>query len=161
MTATPTAGQTAVETAAPSRRLTVVRAVLAVLGVLVIAFGAYVLVTSVRPVQIRGLVVWLVAAVVLHDAILSPFVVGVGLLLRRAGRSLRAWVLVVVQTAVVLGTVLALVVLPEIAAKHHGVKNSTVLPFDYTTRLLLVEGVLAVVVVVILVVGWRTARRRP
>ena len=161
MTAAPTAGQTAVETAAPSRRLTVVRAVLAVLGVLVIAFGAYVLVTSVRPVQIRGLVVWLVAAVVLHDAILSPFVVGVGLLLRRAGRSLRAWVLVVVQTAVVLGTVLALVVLPEIAAKHHGVKNSTVLPFDYTTRLLLVEGVLAVVVVVILVVGWRTARRRP
>jgi len=161
VTAAPTPGQTAVETAAPSRRLTVVRAVLAVLGVLVIAFGAYVLVTSVRPVQIRGLVVWLVAAVVLHDAILSPFVVGVGLLLRRAGRSLRAWVLVVVQTAVVLGTVLALVVLPEIAAKHHGVKNSTVLPFDYTTRLLLVEGVLAVVVVVILVVGWRTARRRP
>jgi hypothetical protein len=156
-----TAADTAVETPAPSRRLTVVRAVLAVLGVLVIAFGAWVLVTAVRPVQIRGLVVWLVAAVVLHDAVLSPFVVGVGLLLRRAGRSLRAWVLVVVQTAVVLGTVLALVVLPEIAAKHHGVKNSTVLPFDYTTRLLLVEGVLAVVVVVVLVVGWRTARRRP
>jgi hypothetical protein len=156
-----TAAETAVATPTPSRRLRVARAVLAVLGVLVIAFGAWVLVTSVRPVQIRGLAVWLAAAVVLHDAVLSPFVVGVGLLLRRAGRSLRAWVLVAVQAVVVLGTVLALVVLPEIAAKHHGAKNATVLPFDYTTRLLLVEGVLAVVVVVVLVVGWRTARRRP
>ena len=114
------------------------RIVLVVIGVLVIAFGAYVLVTSVTPKRIGGLGVWLLAAVVLHDAILSPFVVGAGLLLRRAGRSLRAWVLVVVQAAIVLGSVLALVVLPEIAAKDHGQKNPTVLPFDYGTRLLLV-----------------------
>lgn len=134
------------------------RIVLVVIGVLVIAFGAYVLVTSVKPNRIGGLGVWLLAAVVLHDAILSPFVVGAGLLLRRAGRSLRAWVLVVVQAAIVLGSVLALVVLPEIAAKDHGQKNPTVLPFDYGTRLLLVEGALLVVVVV-LVIGVVRSRR--
>jgi len=135
------------------------RIVLVVIGVLVIAFGAYVLVTSVKPNRIGGLGVWLLAAVVLHDAVLSPFVVGAGLLLRRAGRSLRAWVLVVVQAAIVLGSVLALVVLPEIAAKDHVQKNPTVLPFDYGTRLLLVEGALVVVVVVVLVVGVLRSRR--
>jgi len=137
------------------------RIVLVVLGVLVIAFGATVLVTTVRPNRIWGLATWLLGAVVLHDVVLSPFVVGVGLLLRRAGRSLRAWVLVVVQSAVVLGSVLALVVVPEIAAKAHGQKNPTVLPFDYTTRLLVVEGVLLAVVVVALVVGVVRARRTP
>jgi hypothetical protein len=136
------------------------RIVLVVVGVLVIAFGAYVMVTTVRPNRIWGLATWLVGAVVLHDAILSPFVVAVGLLLRRSGRSLRPWVLVVVQAAVVLGSVLALVVLPEIAAKHHGQKNPTVLPFDYGARLLVVEGVLLLVVVVVLVIGVVRARRR-
>ncbi|WP_137768056.1 hypothetical protein C1N75_12930 [Curtobacterium sp. SGAir0571] len=137
------------------------RIVLVVVGVLVMAFGAYVLVTTVRPNRIWGLATWLLGAVVLHDAVLSPFVVGAGLLLRRTGRRLGAGVLVVVQTAVVLGSVLALVVLPEIAAKHHGQKNPTVLPFDYTTRLLVVEGVLLAVVVVALVVGVLRARRTP
>ncbi|OEI67302.1 hypothetical protein [Curtobacterium sp. ER1/6] len=137
------------------------RIVLVVLGVLVMAFGAYVLVTTVRPNRIGGLATWLLAAVVLHDAVLSPFVVAVGLLLRRTGRRLGVGVLVVVQAAVVLGSVLALVVLPEIAAKHHGQKNPTVLPFDYTTRLLVVEGVLLAVVVVALVVGVVRARRSP
>ncbi len=136
------------------------RIVLVVVGVLVMAFGAYVLVTTVRPARIWGLATWLLGEVVLHDAVLSPFVVGAGLLLRRTGRRLGAGVLVVVQTAVVLGCVLALVVLPEIAAKHHGQKNPTVLPFDYTTRLLVVEGVLLAVVVVALVVGVVRARRR-
>ena len=137
------------------------RIVLVVIGVLVIAFGAYVLVTTVRPNRIWGLATWLLGAVILHDAILSPFVVGVGLLLRRTGRSLRAWALVVVQAAIVLGSVLALVVLPEIAAKHHGQKNPTVLPFDYGARLLVVEGVLLLVVVAVLAIAAVRARRTP
>ncbi|OIH92924.1 MULTISPECIES: hypothetical protein [unclassified Curtobacterium] len=135
------------------------RTVLVVVGVLVMGFGGYVLVTSVSPQRIGGLATWLLGAVILHDAILSPFVVVAGLLLRRAGRSLRAWVLVVVQAAIVAGSVLALVVLPEIAAQRHGQKNPTVLPFDYGTRLLLVEGALLLVVVAVLVVGVVRARR--
>ena len=139
------------------------RIVLVVVGVLVIAFGAYVMVTTVRPNRIWGLATWLLGAVVLHDAILSPFVVAVGLLLRRTGRTIRVWALVVVQAAVVLGSVLALVVLPEIAAKHHGQKNPTVLPFDYAARLLLVEGVLLLVVVAVLVIAVAVGRgdRKP
>lgn len=136
----------------------VARIVLVVVGVLVIAFGAYVMVTTVRPNRIWGLATWLLGAVILHDAILSPFVVAVGLLLRRTGRTLQVWALVVVQAVVVLGSVLALVVLPEIAAKAHGTKNDTVLPFDYGLRLLVVEGVLALLVVAVLVVALRRRR---
>jgi hypothetical protein len=147
-------------TTGSDQRLRTARIVLAVVGVVVIAFGAWVLITSVRPNRIGGLAVWLIAAVVLHDAVLSPFVLAVGAGLRRAGRALRVWVLVVVQAAVVLGSVLALVVVAEIVAKSEGTKNPTVLPFDYTARLLVVEGVLIAVVVVALVVGAVTARRR-
>lgn len=136
----------------------VARIVLVVVGVLVIAFGAYVMVTTVRPNRIWGLATWLLGAVILHDAILSPFVVAVGLLLRRTGRTLQVWALVVVQAVVVLGSVLALVVLPEIAAKAHGTKNDTVLPFDYGLRLLVVEGVLALLVVAVLVAALRRRR---
>jgi hypothetical protein len=136
----------------------VARIVLVVVGVLVIAFGAYVMVTTVRPNRIWGLATWLLGAVILHDAILSPFVVAVGLLLRRTGRTLQVWALVVVQAVVVLGSVLALVVLPEIAAKAHGTKNDTVLPFDYGLRLLVVEGVLALLVVAVLIVALRRRR---
>jgi hypothetical protein len=137
------------------------RTVLVVVGVLVLAFGAYTLVTTVRPNRVWGLATWLLGAVVLHDAILSPFVVAVGVLLRRTGRTLRAWVLVVVQAAVVLGTVLAVVVVPEIAAKAHGQKNPTILPFDYGARLLVVEGVLLAVVVAVLLLGTRRRRAAP
>ncbi|KQO62755.1 hypothetical protein [Curtobacterium sp. Leaf261] len=144
---------------AVDRRVRVARIVLVWLGVLVLAFGAYTMVTTLKPNRIWGLATWLLGAVVLHDAILSPFIVLVGITLRRTGRTVRTWMLVVVQAAIVLGAVLAVTVLPEIAAKHHGVKNPTVLPFDYTLRFLVVEAVLAAVVVAVLVVG-RVVRRR-
>jgi MFS family permease len=142
------------------RRLRVARAVLVWVGVLVIAFGAYTMVTTVRPHRIWGLATWLLGAVVLHDAVLSPFVVLAGVLLRRAGRRLRAWTVVVVQAAIVLGCVLAAVVLPEIAAKHHGQKNPTVVPFDYVARLLVAEAVLVAVIVGVLVAADLVRRRR-
>lgn len=144
---------------ARDRRIRVARTAVVLLGVLVMAFGVWTMATTVRPQRIWGLATWLFGAVVLHDAVLSPFVVLAGVLLRRSGRRLRAWALVAVQAAVVLGCVLAVVVLPEIAAKHHGQKNPTVLPFDYVTRLLVVEAVLLVVVVGVLVAA-RAVRRR-
>jgi hypothetical protein len=139
----------------------VARIVLVWVGVAIIAFGAYTMATTLKPHRIWGLVTWLVAAVVLHDAILSPFVVIVGAVLRRSGRALRAWVLIVVQCAVVLGVVLLSTVLPEIAAKHHVQRNPTVVPFDYVARLVIVEGVLAAVIVGALVAGAVLSARRP
>jgi hypothetical protein len=149
-------------TATVDRRVRVARIVLVWVGVAVIAFGAYTMVTTLRPNRIWGLATWLLGAVILHDAILSPFVVVVGVVLRRAGRRLRAWVLVTVQAAVALGAVLLSIVLPEIAAKHHVQRNPTVVPFDYVARLLIVEGALVLVVVAVLVVGARlSGRARP
>lgn len=144
---------------AVDRRVRVVRIVLIWVGVAVIALGAYTMVTTIRPKQIWGLGTWLLGAVILHDAILSPFVVLAGVLLRRAGRTLHRGALVVSQAAVVLGAVLLSTVLPEIAAKHHGQKNPTVVPFDYVLRLGIVEAALVVVIVVALAVGARASRR--
>jgi hypothetical protein len=149
-----------VSTATVDRRVRIARIVLVWFGVAVIALGAYTMVTTLKPNRIEGLATWLLGAVILHDAILSPFVVIVGLSLRRAGGRLRAWVLVVVQAAVVLGAVLLSTVLPEIAAKHHVQRNPTVVPFDYVLRLVVTEAVLVAVVVAVLVVGARLARRR-
>jgi MFS family permease len=142
----------------PSVRIA--RIVLIWVGVAIIAFGAYTMVTTLKPNRIWGLVTWLIGAVILHDAILSPFVVVVGVVLRRTGRRLRGWVLAVVQSAVVLGAVLLSTVLPEIAAKHHGQRNPTVVPFDYVLRLGIVEAALVVVVVAVLLftLGSRSGR---
>ncbi|RKR73317.1 hypothetical protein [Frondihabitans australicus] len=142
------------------RRVRIARVVLVLVGVLVIALGAYTMVTTLKPNRIWGLVTWLIAAVILHDAILSPFVVVVGVLLRRAGRSVHAVALVVAQIAIVVAAVLLSTVLPEIDAKHHVQRNPTVVPFDYVARLAVVEAVLVVIVVAALVVGSRRRTHR-
>lgn len=144
------------------RSVRAVRSILIGVGLVLLGFGAYTLHQTVRPASIRGLVVWLAAAVVLNDAVLAPFVVAIGILLRRAGRRLAPWSIVVVQAAVALAAVLAATVLPEIDAKHHVQRNPTVVPFDYTLRLGIAEAVLALVVVVALAVALRlsaSARR--
>ena len=143
-----------------ARASLVARTILVAVGVLIIGFGAYTLHATVRPTSLRGLGIWILAAIILHDVVLAPFVVGVGVLLRRVGRVLPAWTLVTVQSAVALAAVLAAVVLPEIDAKHHVQRNPTVVPFDYSMRLGVVEGVLAVIVVVVLVVGISVSGRR-
>ncbi|PZE73876.1 MULTISPECIES: hypothetical protein [unclassified Curtobacterium] len=142
-----------------ARGVRIARLVLVLVGVAVLAFGSWTLGSVERPHKAVGLLWWLIGAVVLHDGVLSPFVVLVGVLLRKAGRRLPGWTLVVVQVAVVVGAVLALVVLPEIQATHHE-KNPTVVPFDYTLRLVLAEVVLGVVAVGAVAVGLRGARRR-
>ena len=54
-----------------------------------------------RPNRYGGLLVWLIGAVIVHDAILAPLVAGVSLLVAPAGRRVRPAVLAIVQAAVV------------------------------------------------------------
>lgn len=137
------------------------RVVLVGVGVAGLLAGAVFLVTTVRPTSIAGLVLWLAAAVVLHDGVLSPAAFVADLLLRRVGRRLPAAVVAVVQVAVVVGVVLTLIVLPEIRAKQLGPRNASVLPFDYGVRLgvtWLVLALLAALVCSVLVLRSRRMR---
>lgn len=138
------------------------RVALVIVGVLLTVLGAVVLMQTVSPKQIRGLLIWMLGAVILHDAILSPIVFGVGFLMRKAGRSIPVAVLAIIQGGLVVASVFAIVALPEVYKKFIGVKNDTVLPFDYGTRLLLVWAATAVLTGIIVAVYLaKQPRRRP
>jgi hypothetical protein len=152
MTATPQAA---------GRGVRLTRALLVVLGVALIGLGGYVLTETVSPTRYTGLLVWLIGSVIVHDAILAPLVVVAALAVRRTGRRVPAAVIALVQSAVVVGVVMSMIVVPEIVAKAKGPKNDTVLPFDYAGRLgvmwLVIVLLTALAVVVYLV---RTRRQK-
>jgi hypothetical protein len=150
MTATPQAA---------GRGVRLTRALLVVLGVALIGLGGYVLTETVSPTRYTGLLVWLIGSVIVHDAILAPLVVVAALAVRRTGRRVPAAVIALVQSAVVVGVVMSMIVVPEIVAKAKGPKNDTVLPFDYAGRLS-VMWLVIVVLTALAVVAYLVRTRR-
>ncbi|WP_291050929.1 hypothetical protein [Herbiconiux sp.] len=138
----------------------ITRIVLVVIGVLGLLLGALVLVMKQDPAQIVGVGVWMIGAILLHDAILSPLVVGAGILVRKTGRRLPYGILAIVQAGVVLAAILGLIVAPEIYAKTLGVANPTVLPLDYTLNLVLTWAAVAVLTAACCALYLARARRR-
>jgi hypothetical protein len=140
------------------------RVILIAVGVLGLAFGAYVLVDTVALKRLPGLALWIGAAIVLHDAVISPLVFGLGVLTRRAGHRVAGSIIVTVQAAIVLGSLMTLIVLPAIVAQDLGPKNPSILPLDYALNLGLFW--LALAVASVLVSLWfylrtRRANQRP
>ncbi|MDT3395380.1 hypothetical protein RKE29_01730 [Streptomyces sp. B1866] len=112
--------------------------------------------------SVRDVAVWLGGAVVLHDAVLAPLVLGLGLLLGRTGglgggeaggqggglagglgggRGL-------VRGALVVGGSLTLVALP-VLLRPGARANSSVLPLDYVSNWLLALAAVAVLAVLL------------
>lgn len=155
---------TTLSPAQPSRRMRAARVILIAVGVLGLAFGAYVLVDTVALRRLPGLALWIGAAIVLHDAVISPLVFGLGVLTRRAGHRLAGSIIVTVQAAIVLGSLMTLIVLPAIVAQDLGPKNPSILPLDYALNL--GRFWLALAVASVLVSLWfylrtRRANQRP
>ena len=121
--------------AQPSRWMRAARVGLIIAGVLGLALGAYVLVDTVALRRLPGVALWIGAAIVLHDAVISPLVFGLGVLTRRAGHRLAGGIIVTVQAAIVLGSLMTLIVLPAIVAQGLGTKNPSILPLDYALNL--------------------------
>lgn len=138
----------------------IARIILLVVGLAGLDLGAVVMLTEVRPAQIVGVGIWILGAIVLHDAVLAPALLGIDVLMRRAGRRVRPAVVVIVQVGVVVGAIMSLIVLPEIYAKVLGPKNDTVLPLDYGLNLALFWGVTALLTAVACVVYVRAVPRR-
>ncbi|MCU1569462.1 MAG: conserved rane protein [Naasia sp.] len=139
-----------------------IRIVLGLVGAATIGGGGLLLLSTQRPDQLLGFVLWLIGAILVHDGILAPIVLGVGLLLRRAGRRIPWAILGMVQAALIVGAVLTLVVAPEIYAQSRSPGNPTVLVGDYAARLVGLWAVLGVLVTVA-AAGYllRRRRRRP
>jgi hypothetical protein len=136
--------------------VTIARVLLIAAGIGLGGYGAWLLATSLSPVQLVALAVWLAAVVVVHDAVLAPTVSTIRA--RWWGRADRrpALVTATAQVGFVMGAVLSLFVLPEIWAQGRGSPNPTILVGDYAGRLAIVWAAIALVVLV----TWRVAVRR-
>lgn len=143
-----------------SRRVLAVRIVLIAVGVAVLLLGARTLYETQSHDQIVGVAVFLLLAILVHDAILSPVVFVVGLLIRRAGRRVPPGVVVILQAGVVMMAVMTLVVVPEIRARALGNANPTILVADYAPRLALLWVATAVATAAVAVLYARTRREK-
>lgn len=138
------------------------RLLLGAVGVAVAAYGAWLLLQQDRA-DLVDTGVWLAGGVVLHDFVLVPLTLLLGLvLIRLLPAYLRA---PVVGGLVVLGTV-TLMAVPVLGGWGANADNPTILDRNYTAGWLVVAGVtiLAVVLTIMLTLGGRSggpgARRR-
>jgi hypothetical protein len=133
---------------------------LIVMGALLLALGGLVLVLDVGPSKFLGIAAWFAGAIILHDGILAPIVFGVSLLLRRAGKRIPFGALLIVQGAVVVGAITALLVVPQQLKRAIGTANPTILPLDYGVNLVVFAAVLVAVTVLVVLGYLRRARTR-
>ncbi|MGW8601375.1 hypothetical protein ACWGLB_20860 [Streptomyces sp. NPDC055893] len=121
------------------------------LGIALIGIGVWRVAAQADPV---GVVVWLAGAVVLHDGLIAPLVLAVGLLL--VGRAERG----VLRGALIVAGSLTLVTLP-LLVRPGAPPNPSALPLPYGRNLVIVLGVVATVAAaVILVRRWRARPQR-
>lgn len=109
--------------------------------------------SNVKPVRWAEL---LVVGALAHDLILAPVVLLLGLLARRVLPGHRRGLL---QGAALVAFVLLLVALPGMGRFGARSDNTSVLPRDYTSGLMVALAVVAAVTAVAVVI--RTVRRRP
>ena len=117
---------------------------LIVVGVGLLAVGGLTLLDDVNPKRYLGLATWLIGALIIHDGIIAPTVFAIVLMFRRANKRFPIVLLLIVQGALVVGSIMVLIVMPEILKKAIGTANPTLLPLDYTLNLAVFLGALAV-----------------
>jgi len=151
---------TAAAVPSPSPAVARTRLALGVVGVAVAVFGGYVLLRDVAPASYLGLVIWLAAAVVLHDAVLVPLVTLLRAAAHRAGRRLPVTAIRLAEAGFLVAGSITVLVLPEIYAQHLGNLNPTVLPGSYARSLVLTWLVVAVATALAMAAVTLRVRRR-
>ncbi|MET4783381.1 hypothetical protein [Glaciihabitans sp. UYNi722] len=132
---------------------------LVIVGVLLLALGAVVLVDTVKPIKIIGVASWFLLALIVHDGIIAFVTFGVGFLLRRAGRKLPVAVLATIQGALVVCAIFAIIVLPAVYKQFLGSNNPTILPLKYGPNLIILWASV-VVLTTVAIVGYYAFTRR-
>lgn len=136
------------------------RIALVVVGLALLVVGGLVLLEDVAPKRYGGILLWFAGAIVIHDGIIAGLVIAVNLTLRKAGRRVPLGVLAIVQGAIVVGGIVALIVFPQIVKQGIGTLNPTILPLDYAVNLVLFYAVLVAVTAGTIVVYLRTTARQ-
>lgn len=118
------------------------RGLLVGIGVAVAGYGGWLLVSTQDAAAVRATVLWAVVAVIVHDLVLAPLVIGLGWvvreLVRRTGVGGRA-AAALVAALVVLGSV-TLVAVPVLGGFGADPRDPTLLPRDYGAGWWLVAG---------------------
>ena len=118
-------------------------------------YGALRILTGAPVEDLRSLAIWLVAAVVIHDGVVSPAVLGAGWLLGRVPPGPRRFA----QAGLVVGGMLVVVAAPLIHRQGTQTPSKALLLRDYTGNLVLLLVLVALVSVGAYV--WSLVRDRP
>lgn len=131
---------------------------LAIAGVLLLGFGISRLLTQVPLSSLMWLAVWLVAAVVIHDGVLSPLVLAVGWLLRRLipARGRRY-----LQAGLIMGAMVTVVAVPMIYRSHRQPVSKAILDQNFGGNLTLLLGLLGGATLLAYAVRVARDRERP
>lgn len=133
------------------------RIILAIAGIALGAFGVFRLVTEIPTHSLLILLLWLAAALVLHDAILAPSEVGVGWLLRRhVPDRVRRFL----QVALIMSAIVAVIGIPMIFLRGSQPAAKALLLRNYGANLILLLGIIAVVNLILYAVQVRRDRAR-
>lgn len=136
-----------------------VRAMLVGLGILLVSIGGLVLLNDVPPRQYPAILAWLVLALLVHDVLIAGLVFAVAFAGRRAATRVPAMPIVIAQTALAVGAIVALIVVPEIVKSAIGAADPSILPLNYAANLAIFLAALGLVTVAAVVLHARLARR--
>jgi hypothetical protein len=132
------------------------RIILAVAGILLLLFGIFRLVTEIPMHSVLLLAVWLIAALVIHDGVLSPAVVTTGWLLRRfVPHRARRYL----QLALIMSSLVTVIAIPMIYLRGSQPAVKAILLRNYGADLTLIIGIIGVVSLALYAI--RVARDRP
>jgi hypothetical protein len=117
------------------------RIALAVAGALLVAFGVFRLVTELDTGDLFVLVVWLAAAVALHDGLIAPITIGTGVALTGVRPRARRYL----QGALLVGALITIIAIPLIWRQGTQPESKAILLRDYAANLSLLLGMTAAV----------------
>jgi hypothetical protein len=114
-------------------------------GGLLLALGAFRLVTQLDPGDLFVLGIWLVTVIVLHDFVVAPATVGTGVALTRVPPRARRYV----QGVLVVGALITVIAVPLIHRRDTQPAIKAILLRDYAANLALLLGLTVAVGVVL------------
>jgi hypothetical protein len=117
------------------------RIALAVAGVLLLSFGLFRLVTELDTSDLFVLVLWLAAAVAIHDGVIAPTTVGTGVALTRVPPRPRRYL----QGGLIVGALITTIAVPLIRRQESQPASKAILLRDYTANLSVLLGMTAAV----------------
>ncbi|WP_375499096.1 hypothetical protein [uncultured Jatrophihabitans sp.] len=131
------------------------RIALGALGVAFGLFGVFRLLTQLDTADLVQLAIWLVAALVLHDGVLSPIIVAVGVVVSRIPSRARA----ALQGGLIAGGLITVVAVPMIHRAYTQPASKAILRQNFTANLGILLAVVAAGAVAFYVIALVRDRR--